>query len=98
MLLIFCLNQVAELKEATYSKDKVWTTSSAERDWKPESPRPEDASVADLVKEVAEEVLAQQTDYIYDEKTGLYYDQNSGYYYDPVSWTNFLKFYELCRW
>ncbi|XP_056022574.1 angiogenic factor with G patch and FHA domains 1-like isoform X2 [Ostrea edulis] len=43
--------------------------------------KPENLSIADELKQAAEEAV-QETGYVYDESSGLYYDKNSGYYYD----------------
>ncbi|XP_076355541.1 angiogenic factor with G patch and FHA domains 1-like isoform X1 [Tachypleus tridentatus] len=51
-------------------------------DWTlPEGSR---ASVADLVKQVANEAV-QSSEYVYDINSSMYYSINTGYYYDPVS-------------
>ncbi|XP_064475129.1 angiogenic factor with G patch and FHA domains 1-like isoform X1 [Ornithodoros turicata] len=56
--------------------------SGTTADWQP--PEGSDVTVADLVKQAAEDALAN-TDYVYNEEYQMYYSLSSGYYYDPVS-------------
>ncbi|XP_076465194.1 uncharacterized protein LOC143296985 isoform X1 [Babylonia areolata] len=41
-------------------------------------------SIAESLKAAAEEVVWEQSGFVYDSASGLYYDYNSGYYYDSV--------------
>jgi hypothetical protein len=62
--------------------------SKAETDWASASTSTNPAhastqSIADMVKETAEQAIAQ-SDFVFDESSGLYFDKSSGLYYDSV--------------
>ncbi|GIY13674.1 angiogenic factor with G patch and FHA domains 1 [Caerostris darwini] len=57
------------------------TINDSSKDWQP--PEGSNATVKDLVTEVAEKSCGM-SDYIYDEKSAMYYCKSNGNYYDPI--------------
>ncbi|CAG7830537.1 unnamed protein product [Allacma fusca] len=75
--------EVGKIKGSGETSVAKTSGTNVDLDW---STRSEcgDISIADLVKQAAEETLVKQTSYVYDQTSGLYFDEASGYYYDPV--------------
>lgn len=75
------LNKEKESADRDAKKSALWASTSGEGGKTDNA----NISIADMVKETAEQTLGTDSQYVYDESLGLYYDQSSGYYYDPVS-------------
>lgn len=87
-------------KSEEEARSALWTKSS-KTGAGGTSPKPggnKTSSIADMVKETAEQALGiggedetqVQSGFVFDEKLGLYFDHSSGYYYDPVSKNNLI--------
>lgn len=84
-----------ELTEKVQTLDELFTKHSEGKEqdaarsvlWTEPGKDDKKTSIADMVKETAEQTLGTELEsgFQFDEKLGLYFDQNSGYYYDPVS-------------
>ncbi|CAL8121918.1 unnamed protein product [Orchesella dallaii] len=78
----------SKLKELEDAFSKRLETQKAEKVakalWSSDGADDNQTSIADIVKQTAEQTLGTESGFLYDDKLGLYFDQASGYYYDPI--------------
>lgn len=67
-----------------HEEEKASETLVSESPWITDSTQINTTSLAEQVKEAAEQAL-KNTNFAYEETSGMYYDYSTGYYYNAVS-------------